>query len=150
MYIKLKNGIAENYSIQQLRTDNPQVSFPQEIPNNILAEWEVYSVTKVTAPTVDSLTQVCLQDGYSFNTENQRWETKWLVRNKTEVEISQHLAEQSETIRQERNALLKNTDWTQVADAPVNKATWATYRQALRDISAQVGFPWTIDWPVAP
>jgi len=52
--------------------------------------------------------------------------------------------------RAERNTKLSGSDWTQIADAPVDKAAWATYRQALRDIPAQEGFPWTITWPDAP
>lgn len=58
--------------------------------------------------------------------------------------------EQAKTIRDERNTKLTESDWTQVADAPVDKTAWATYRQALRDISAQEGFPWTITWPTQP
>jgi hypothetical protein len=58
--------------------------------------------------------------------------------------------EQAKVIRTTRNQKLKDTDWTQVADAPVNKPQWATYRQALRDITAQPGFPWEISWPVKP
>ena len=54
------------------------------------------------------------------------------------------------TIRTERNAKLTESDWTQVADAPVDQAAWATYRQALRDIPAQSGFPNTVDWPTQP
>jgi hypothetical protein len=57
---------------------------------------------------------------------------------------------QGTKVRAERNAKLSASDWTQVADAPVDKAAWAAYRQALRDITAQEGFPWTIDWPVQP
>jgi hypothetical protein len=53
-------------------------------------------------------------------------------------------------IRTKRNALLAASDWSQVADAPVDQAVWATYRQALRDITAQVGFPENVDWPVEP
>ena len=52
--------------------------------------------------------------------------------------------------RDERNDLLAASDWTQVADAPVDQAAWATYRQALRDITAQAGFPEQINWPEAP
>jgi hypothetical protein len=59
-------------------------------------------------------------------------------------------AEQAKSVRDQRNQKLKDTDWTQVADAPVDKAAWATYRQALRDISAQAGFPWDINWPDQP
>lgn len=53
-------------------------------------------------------------------------------------------------VRTQRNALLQQSDWTQVADAPVDQAAWATYRQALRDITAQEGFPEAVVWPVAP
>ena len=53
-------------------------------------------------------------------------------------------------IRAQRNALLAASDWTQVIDAPVDQAAWATYRQALRDISAQAGFPQTVVWPTQP
>ena len=59
-------------------------------------------------------------------------------------------AEQASAVRATRKEKLAECDWTQVADAPVNKEVWATYRQALRDISAQEGFPWTITWPDAP
>ena len=52
--------------------------------------------------------------------------------------------------RAKRNALLSQSDWTQVADAPVDQSAWATYRQALRDITGQGGFPETIVWPVSP
>ena len=59
-------------------------------------------------------------------------------------------AEQASAVRKSRGDKLAECDWTQVADAPVDKAVWATYRQALRDITAQEGFPWTITWPDAP
>ena len=53
-------------------------------------------------------------------------------------------------VRAERNAKLAATDWTQITDSTADKAAWATYRQALRDVTAQAGFPWTITWPDAP
>lgn len=59
-------------------------------------------------------------------------------------------AEQGEAIRQDRNRRLTETDWTQVDDAPVDKTAWATYRQALRDVPTQTGFPWTVTWPEKP
>ena len=58
--------------------------------------------------------------------------------------------EQAKPVRESRNTKLSECDWTQVADAPVDKTVWATYRQALRDITTQSGFPWEITWPVAP
>lgn len=55
-----------------------------------------------------------------------------------------------ETVRFERNKLLSSSDWTQLPDAPVDKTAWATYRQALRDITSQEGFPENVVWPVKP
>ncbi len=52
--------------------------------------------------------------------------------------------------RQERNSLLAASDWTQVADAPVDKVAWAAYRQELRDVTSQETFPSEVTWPVAP
>ena len=53
-------------------------------------------------------------------------------------------------VRTERNAKLSTTDWTQVADAPADKAAWATYRQSLRALPEQAGFPNTVTWPTEP
>jgi hypothetical protein len=49
-----------------------------------------------------------------------------------------------------RNEQLFRTDWTQTLDAPVDKAAWATYRQALRDLPAQGGIADAAEFPVAP
>jgi len=59
-------------------------------------------------------------------------------------------AEQAKNVRATRDQKLAECDWTQVADAPVDKTVWATYRQALRDITAQEGFPWTVTYPEKP
>lgn len=59
-------------------------------------------------------------------------------------------AEQSEIVRNDRNKRLKETDWTQVADAPVDKTLWGQYRQSLRDIPSQNTFPWAVQWPDKP
>jgi len=53
-------------------------------------------------------------------------------------------------MRHWRNGELARTDWTQVADAPVNQAAWATYRQALRDLPTSNDDPREIKLPVAP
>jgi len=59
-------------------------------------------------------------------------------------------AEQAASVRNQRTQLLKDCDWTQIADSTADKTAWATYRQALRDITGQAGFPWTITWPNDP
>lgn len=52
--------------------------------------------------------------------------------------------------RQLRDACLQSSDWTQIPDCTVDKQVWATYRQALRDLPAQPGFPHEIVWPRRP
>ena len=54
-------------------------------------------------------------------------------------------------VRTERNAKLAATDWTQSNDVPqAVKDSYAPYRQALRDLPAQSGFPNEVVWPIAP
>lgn len=68
------------------------------------------------------------------------------------IEIAPYVepAPTADQVRAERDALLAASDWTQVADAPVDQAAWATYRQALRDVPSQIGFPENVDWPSEP
>jgi hypothetical protein len=79
------------------------------------------------------------QEGNTHTVEEQR--AAWM---------SQKDTEQGNNIRTQRTQLLKDSDWTQVADAPVDQAAWAAYRQALRDVPTQAGFPWDIQWPTKP
>lgn len=56
-----------------------------------------------------------------------------------------------DAIRRERSARIAATDWTQLSDIPAaTKAAWKVYRQALRDVSEQPGFPADVAWPTAP
>lgn len=58
--------------------------------------------------------------------------------------------QQAKSVRLLRTELLNNSDWTQISDSSADKAAWTTYRQALRDVTTQSGFPWTIVWPTQP
>lgn len=56
-------------------------------------------------------------------------------------------------VRTQRDAKLAACDWTQLADAPLTtegKLAWGEYRQALRDVPGQAGFPLVVEWPVVP
>jgi hypothetical protein len=68
----------------------------------------------------------------------------------TPEELQARIESQWSTVRAQRNALLQGCDWTQLSDSPVDKTEWATYRQQLRDVTTQAGFPWEVVWPVAP
>jgi hypothetical protein len=140
MYIKLTNGQPENYSIGQLRRDNPQVSFPSTIPADTLAEYDVYEAVETPPPSYDSSAYTVSQ---AVELVEDVWTQVWTV-----APLPQDQAESN--IRSERDSLLTNCDWTQLPDSPVDKQAWADYRQALRDVPSQPGFPYSVVWPEEP
>jgi len=58
--------------------------------------------------------------------------------------------ERAEMARRQQKWLLSQSDWTQLPDAPVDQAAWAEYRQDLRNVTKQEGFPDDIVWPATP
>lgn len=131
----------------EFRTLFPNTSLPQQLSEaliNSLGAEVVFEGPQATSTRY----QVAFADG--VEQIGGKWYTKWSVADMDEEAIAAKDAEQAKSVRAERDKKLADCDWTQVADAPVNKTTWATYRQALRDITDQSGFPWTINWPSAP
>jgi len=63
---------------------------------------------------------------------------------------AQEVANAARKLRSMRTALLAQSDWTQMPDAPVDQAAWREYRQALRDLPANTPDPRNINWPEAP
>jgi hypothetical protein len=59
-------------------------------------------------------------------------------------------AQRLDALKTERNRLLRDTDWTQLPDSPVDKARWAIYRQQLRDLPANTPDPTKPVWPKRP
>jgi hypothetical protein len=53
-------------------------------------------------------------------------------------------------VRNTRNNLLAQCDWTQLPDSPVDKTVWANYRVELRNVTNQPGFPFNVVYPIAP
>jgi len=66
------------------------------------------------------------------------------------LELKNELADFEQMMRHHRDRLLAESDWTQVADAPVDRQAWATYRQALRDFPATWTAGPTADFPDTP
>lgn len=68
-----------------------------------------------------------------------------------DLQAAQYIAQAGDRARAKRNQLLLDTDWTQTPDIPQTvKNKYAAYRQALRDVPQQAGFPDNIQWPVKP
>lgn len=82
-----------------------------------------------------------------------RWNgTAWELVNARTVNYEIAAQKMGESIRDARNRLLYACDWTQLPDVPkwVDVQAWRTYRQALRDLPQQGGFPGKITWPNPP
>jgi hypothetical protein len=73
-----------------------------------------------------------------------------IVEAKTQDELDAEKTQKANEVRSKRNMLLTQSDWTQLADAPVDNLAWAVYRQLLRDITLQAGFPFDVIFPVIP
>lgn len=150
MFALIKNGqvVKYPYSLANLRTDNPAISFPKNPSDSILAEFDMVRIFFSTQPQIDQNTQALSEGTPVFNGE--RWDQTWTVRELTSDEIQERFDSYAAAVRSDRNQKLLECDWTQIADATVDKAAWAVYRQALRDITSQEGFPWSVDWPTQP
>lgn len=148
MHVLTENGTAKKYpySMGELRRDHPNVSFPQEISDALLADYGVYTVVSTEKPVVDHTKRV--SESFPAFIDGA-WQQAWVVTDLTAEEIAAATEKQWAAVRKERNARLAACDWTQLSDAPVDAAVWQPYRQALRDITAQAD-PFNIAWPVEP
>jgi hypothetical protein len=143
MHIKLTNGTPAKYTLGQLRRDNPQISFPKIIPDELLASYDVYPYV-IQDVEFDPVSQNKVEG--QFVQVDGQWTLPLVAENKPQAEVEQH-------VRAVRDELLMLSDWTQMPDSPLDdniKDSWATYRITLRDISTQAGFPTNITWPTAP
>src|SRR5690554_3620609 len=100
----IDNQITYPYSIRQLRRDNPQVSFPREMPDERLADWGVYRVAKVEQPVYDPETQT-VEEGQPVQVEGI-WTQVWNVRDLTTEELKSRVP-RSITKRQARQELIE-------------------------------------------
>lgn len=90
MYIKINNGQIEKYpyTVYELKTDNPDTSFPREIPDHVLAEWGVLPVKTVEQPQVDHTKNV-KEDTPQFI--NNEWVQVWEVTPASNDELLQRI-----------------------------------------------------------
>jgi len=151
MLVKIENGLVAQfpYTLKQMRIDYASVSLPKNPSKETLESFGVFPVSEEEAPSFDPKTQRIDHALYP-TLVNGVWVRVKSVVNKTDTQITADTESEAIQVRRDRNDLLSASDWTQVADAPVDKAAWATYRQALRDVTSQTGFPWEVTWPSKP
>ena len=147
MYLRIINGIITYpYSIQQLKIDEYNTSFPKELTTQILEEWGVFEVNRTPKPTDYTKT---ITEGTPQLVDSSYIQV-WNEVDATQSEIDTKLEDRWEVIRILRNELLLECDWTQLTDIPIEtKELWQTYRQELRNITSQTN-PFSIVWPVKP
>jgi len=152
MYVKITNGSVDTYpySVGELRRDNPNVSFPKQVPDTLLAEYGVYPVTETDQPSYTPRTQNIAQET-TPSLVGDVWTVGWTVTDKTAEETTEYDNNVAVGNRDLRNRLLADTDWTGLSDVTMS-AEMTTYRQALRDITTHANWPnlEPNDWPTQP
>lgn len=140
------------YTIGRLRSQNSNVSFPKMINDQTLAEYNVYRVDVSEMPVINDRTQKAAR-AVAPTLSGEKWVLNWIVSNKTVEEIASYDAAVADRVRAERNQKLSDSDWVVVMNAEAGTGVpteWAAYRQSLRDITDQAGFPHSVNWPVKP
>lgn len=150
MFAKITNGAVDKfpYTVGQLRRDNPNTSFPKQISESIMFNYGMVPVTEVPAPEFDPMTHFA-EWGPVPELQEGAWVLLPTVREYSEEQIAERDAAKAAEVRSQRAALLAETDWMALSDVTMSPEM-ADYRQALRDITDQVGFPHTVEWPVKP
>jgi len=155
-------------TISQFKASQPNTSFPKQITTEVLDSYGYDAVLNGAAATVTAPYGVSTRSG--VEEISGQWFTKFIAgpvfTDTTDSEGAVTTAAANEAaykagidstagtnVRAERDSKLTATDWTQLADSQLTdevKATWVTYRQALRDLPTASGFPHNITWPTKP
>ena len=149
-YVKLNsNGDIEKYpyNLSELEKDFPNTSFAIPIEETSLNNRNIFKVAPGIIPQVDHTKEIVEQPPVL---QNGTWTQVFSVVDATQEQLQTKFDAAAYGVRKRRNELLLNSDWTQIEDVPVNKQAWAAYRQALRNITLQEGFPWSVTWPSTP
>lgn len=149
IYAKIENAQIQEYPLSeyQIKARFPNVSW-------VIGEFDppegYVAVTETPRPSYDTITDNCLENMPVFDALTG-WTQSWTIQTATAEEVYDRTELLASEVRTERNTRLTACDWTQLPDVTLaTKSDWATYRQALRDITAQPGFPINVTWPTEP
>ena len=148
----------------EIRKLNPNVSLPKVWNSNVYDTLGIDPVLETPKPDTTGDYKVVVRNGAEQDANNN-WVQAWVERDmfsdttedgvtttKAEHEAAYQArldTEAAERVRSERDQKLKDTDWMGMSDVTMS-TEWSTYRQALRDVPSQAGFPHTIIWPAEP
>jgi hypothetical protein len=152
MFVKITNGQAQaNYTIGDLRKDHPNVSFPRNISDEVLAAYDVFRVKELSAPDYNSRTHRLVTQAPAL--VDGVWTVSRIAVAKDQAQIDNETAQVAANVRADRDKRIAKTDWMVIKHLELNEnipGVWEVYRQALRDVPAQAGFPWDVTFPNQP
>ena len=146
----------------EVRRMFPNTSLPRVWDEAVCNHLGIDPIFESPTPTTTRY-QIAHKNGVEF--KNNKWMWAWTIGpvftdNEEATAAEQEAAyvqriddEQATRVRADRDKRLTDTDWTQLIDSPFSNDTngvWQAYRQALRDVPAQEGFPHDVIWPEAP
>lgn len=153
MFIKIVNGNPEGYPVveENIRYLFPNVTFPKIFAPEDVEPYGfgMYEFSQI--PEVPRFHKVI--EGTPTRNSNGIWYQTWNIVEMTDDEKTSATTERENMIRSERFFKLSITDWTVLSDVILTddkKLAFSTYRQQLRDITNQPGFPWDVIWPTPP
>lgn len=132
---------------KDIRAEHPNTSFPEIF----VPPADYVEVVRTRQPDHDARTHKVVEDAPALI--DGIWTQRWLVVARSAEEVQRADEQAAMGVRAERDAKLAATDWVVIKAMERGEAVsaaWAAYRQALRDITAQAGFPVNVAWPVEP
>lgn len=151
-FIKIDNGtpIGNPISENELRKRFSHISFPKKISQDNITQLDYFILYESEKPT-HSIFEKVVQGKYQLIDE--KWYTSWIIQPMEENEIIAVTESRKNDVRRRRDAMLQQTDWIVTKSNELGDEIpldWKIYRQSLRDISLQEGFPFEVIWPTKP
>ena len=166
--MQIRTSSGETVSEQGFRALFPNTSMPQQLSEALINDFGGSVIFEGPQATGGTVYQYSVYGG--IEQIGDKWFTKYnlgpsffdtededgVVTTAARAEAAYKAvkdAEQSKAVRASRDSKLAESDWRVIKAVEMSTSVpieWAAYRQALRDVTAQAGFPWTITWPDAP
>lgn len=135
----------------EVRSMYPNTSFPSQWTPALVEELGLDPVFESPTPTTTRY-QTAYKDGVEQDAQG-RWLWKWSISEMDDETKAAKDAEAAKAVRATRDGKLAECDWVVIKNLELNQnipGVWEVYRQGLRDVPAQAGFPHDITWPSKP
>lgn len=149
-----EQDIAYPYTDTQLRRSNRNVSLPSLLTDSVRAMFNMFPAEILDEPEYNKATHKVVQNTTpTFDEATGVWSIGWTIVEMTEEEITANDQLWSTKQRGIRNSLLQESDWVVIKATEQGQqvsSDWLNYRENLRTVPDQAGFPHNIDWPTKP